>query len=143
MNICRSLFLVLSAASLLAAIPASAAPLRVDSVDAKGKVTRGDVWQFRVRHLAFPTAEGYGRFAVGGHGGRVMHVTNLYDSGPGSLREAVETTGPRTVVFDVSGLISLKSKLTFRSENEFLTIAGQTAPGKGICIRNYTFGGTR
>ena len=70
-----------------------------------------------------------------------MHVTNLKDSGPGSLRDAVEATGPRTVVFDVSGLISLESKLVFRSENEFLTIAGQTAPGKGICIRNYTFGG--
>jgi hypothetical protein len=114
---------------------------RVDSVDAKGNVTRGDVWQFRVRHLAFPTAEGYGRFAIGGRGGRVLHVTNLNNSGPGSLRAAVEAEGPRTVVFDVSGLISLKSKLIFRKENEFLTIAGQTAPGKGICIRNYTFGG--
>jgi hypothetical protein len=114
---------------------------RVDSVDAQGQVTRGDVWRFRVRHLAFPTAEGYGRFAIGGRGGRVMHVTNLDDAGPGSLREAVESTGPRTVVFDVSGLISLESKLVFRQENEFLTIAGQTAPGKGICIRNYTFGG--
>jgi len=92
------------------------------------------------RTLAFPTAEGYGRFAQGGRGGRVIAVTNLQDSGPGSLRAAVEATGPRTVVFEVSGLIKLESKLVIRPANSFLTIAGQTAPGIGICISNYNLG---
>ena len=95
--------------------------------------------------LAFPTAEGYGRLAKGGRGGRVIEVTNLHDRGPGSLRAAVEAEGPRTVVFNVSGLITLESKLVVRRTNSNLTIAGQTAPGKGICIRKYNFGmmGTR
>ncbi len=101
-------------------------------------VTPGDVWRFRVRQLAFPEAEGYGRFAIGGRGGRVIEVTNLNDSGPGSLREAVKATGPRTVVFRVGGTIKLESKLVIR--NPYITIAGQTAPGDGIAIRGFTFG---
>ena len=98
----------------------------------------GRVWRFQVRRLAFEGAEGYGRFAKGGRGGKVFHVTHLGDAGPGSLRDAVESEGPRTVVFDVGGTIQLQSKLVVR--NPYLTVAGQTAPGDGICIRGYTFG---
>jgi hypothetical protein len=110
---------------------------RVDTVRADG-VVRGEVWRFRVRHLAFSEAEGYGRFAIGGRAGGVYAVTTLEDAGPGSLREAVEASGPRTVVFRVGGLIALKSKLVVR--NPYLSVAGQTAPGAGICLKNYTFG---
>jgi hypothetical protein len=90
--------------------------------------------------LAFPSAEGYGRNSIGGRGGRVIEVTNLNDAGTGSLRAAIEATGPRTVVFTVSGIISLNSKILINASMSNLTLAGQTAPGKGICIRNWTMG---
>lgn len=83
---------------------------------------------------AFPGAEGFGALAVGGRGGRVIEVTNLDDTGPGSLRAAVEAEGARIVVFRLAGTIKLESSLVIA--NPYITIAGQTAPGEGITLRD-------
>ena len=82
---------------------------------------------------AFPGAEGAGALAVGGRGGAVCKVTNLDDSGPGSLRNCIDMEGPRIVIFDVGGTIKLKTGLFIR--NPYITVAGQTAPGGGIQIK--------
>ena len=84
---------------------------------------------------AFPGAEGFGSHTPGGRGGRLIPVVNLNDSGPGSLRAACGAQGPRIVIFRVGGIIDLKSPLGVN--RPFLTLAGQTALGDGVCLRGY------
>ncbi|MFD1771977.1 polysaccharide lyase [Sphingobacterium suaedae] len=81
---------------------------------------------------AFPEAEGGGKYSFGGRGGKVIVVTSLADNGPGSLREACEQGGPRIIVFNVAGIIRLKTPLIIRAP--YITIAGQSAPGDGVCV---------
>lgn len=109
---------------------------RVDEIDASGNVTKGNIWKFKPRQLAFEGAEGYGRYAQGGRGGVVYHVTSLSNENvPGTLYYGLKNTemGPRTIVFDVSGIIDFGFEAIF--VQPYVTLAGQTAPGKGICIK--------
>lgn len=89
----------------------------------------------RAQTPSFPGAEGWGALSIGGRGGNVIEVTNLNDAGPGSLREACSASGARTVVFRTGGVIELLSEIQIM--NPFITIAGQTAPGDGIVIKNF------
>lgn len=118
---------------------------QINEEDSTGNITRGKIWTFRPRHLAFPGAEGYGKYAIGGRGGKVFHVITLADNGddrnpiPGSFRYGIKKiSGPRTIIFDVSGTINLKSRLT--CSDPYVTIAGQTAPGNGILLKTSPFG---
>lgn len=113
---------------------------RVDEVDDNGTVHKGNVWSFKPRQLAFPGAEGYGRYANGGRGGIVYHVTSLSGGRePGTLLYGLmDIDAPHYVVFDVSGIIELDFNAHFTKSN--ITIAGQTAPGKGVCIKASNIG---
>ena len=124
---------VVSSLFVLIGEPCCAQTNRDENDGVKGNVAKFDGEQA----LAFLGAEGFGAHTRGGRGGRVIEVTNLNDEGAGSFREACMAVGPRTVVFRISGTIALESEL--KVTHPFLTIAGQTAPGDGICIKNFQF----
>jgi hypothetical protein len=114
---------------------------RVDEVGNDDVLTRGNVWYFHPRQLAFRGAEGYGKYARGGRGGKVVYVTNLNDSGPGSFRSAIRNDiGPRYILFNVSGNIMLEKESRITLNSHYVTVAGQTAPGKGVNIARSSFG---
>lgn len=126
---------------------------RVDTVDSSGNVIKGSVNAFQLTRLSFPTAEGYGRFARGGRGGVVVHVTSLEDKEEdteteGTLRWALcsekwlteDWKGvPRIVVFDVGGVITLDDDICIPDNGGNVYVAGQTAPGDGITLTKYSF----
>lgn len=112
-------------------------PVNTSKPDEKGETPEDNETPDPIEEeaYAFPGAEGFGRNTTGGRGGKVIYVTNLEDSGPGSLRDAVNSFGARYVLFQVSGNIALKSRMVIKNDN--ITIAGQTAPGEGITIKDY------
>ncbi len=112
--------------------------IRIKKIIAAGLLLSCGLTFLNSQTPAFPGAEGHGKYVSGGRGGTVLMVTHLGDRGAGSLRAAVEASGPRTVVFQVAGTIRLESSLTIR--NDSITIAGQTAPGDGITIRDFPVG---
>lgn len=127
---------------------------RVDEIFADGSAVKGKVMSFEIAHLAFPTAEGYGRYARAGRGGRVIEVTTLEDGYQkdaegndtnvpieGSLRYALEyEKGARVVIFKVGGVIQLQKQLLIPADGGNVYVAGQTAPGDGITLTRWDFG---